>query len=234
MNQRVDDTPNPAREARREELAHARREIARRAVIAGGAELFASRGFDGTSIADISKLSGVSLTALYDAFSSKEELFLAVIEHVFNRHMLPALQKEEPDVDPGERVLIVIDDVLAAMEADRNYVMLTARGVAGIPLGMRDNGKDPFEPYIAMFVDRLRSLIADAQVAGRARGVSQHTLARALVATVAELARHLVATSPEQPITELSSEIRALFSPVLLASDVTRPMRIDSVLPVES
>jgi nucleotidyltransferase/DNA polymerase involved in DNA repair len=99
---------------------------------------------------------------------------------------------------------------------------------------MRDNGKDPFEPYIAMFVDRLRSLIADAQVAGRARGVSEQTLARALVATVAELARHVVATSPEQPITELSSEIRAIFSPLLLPSDVTRPVSIDSVAPVET
>ena len=52
----------------------------REAVTAAARENFAERGFHGTSIRDIAKGAGLSLSALYYWYSGKEELLAALIE----------------------------------------------------------------------------------------------------------------------------------------------------------
>lgn len=204
------------RGARRAELTAARRALARAAAVDAAALLFAERGFGATAMADVSRASGLSLKALYAAFESKDELFSAVIDEIFGRNLLPALVRESPELDPGERVLVLVDDLLAAMEADRDYFMLYARGSTDVPESLKESGRDPFEPYIETLHARLTSLIAAAQEAGRARGVPPPTVASAIVASVIALARDVVTGERPRPITELTDELRVLFGPLLL------------------
>ncbi|MHB8694352.1 MAG: TetR/AcrR family transcriptional regulator [Solirubrobacteraceae bacterium] len=204
------------RDARRAELTQARRSIARRAAIDAAAVLFAKRGFTATTMADVSHASGLSLKALYGVFASKDELFSAVIDELFSHHLLPALQREASDEDPGEQVLTLVGDLLGAMEADRDYFMLYARGSVDVPESLKQAGRDPFEPYIATLASRLTSLITAAQGAGRARGVGAEAFATALVATVIALSREAVLGEPGRPITDLGDDIRGLFGPLLL------------------
>ncbi len=204
-----------ARQARRAEAAQARRTIARDAAVAAGTQLFGSRGFDGTTMADVSRESGVSLTALYEVFSSKEALFLEVIDGVFRKWMLPALQRNAPDADPGERILLLVDEILEIIEADRAYTMLSIRGDSGIPASMREAGRDPYAPYYGALKTRLVELISDAQAAGRAPGIPADTLASAVIATTLSLARDEIQSSSTRPITDVSGEIRSVFTPLL-------------------
>jgi AcrR family transcriptional regulator len=199
-------------------LTEARHAIARRAAIDAATLLFAERGFTATTMADVSQGSGLSLKALYAAFESKDELFSAVIDELFSHHLLPALRREAIDEDPGEQVLTLIGDLLGAMEADRAYFMLYARGSVDVPESLKQSGRDPFEPYIATLAARLTSLIGAAQDAGRARGVSAEVFATALVATVIALSRDAVLGEPGRPIADLAVDIRALFAPLLLLS----------------
>lgn len=46
-------------------------------------QLFAERGYAGTSIADIAQQVGISKAGLYNYYSSKEELLLELLEHSF-------------------------------------------------------------------------------------------------------------------------------------------------------
>jgi AcrR family transcriptional regulator len=204
------------RDARRAELTAARRAIARRAAIDAAAVLFAKRGFSATTMADVSDASGLSFKALYGVFESKDELFSAVIDELFSHHLLPALLREASDEDPGEQVLTLLGDLLGAMEADRDYFMLYARGSVDVPESLKQAGRDPFEPYIATLASRLTSLITAVQDAGRARGVSAEAFATALVATVIALSREAVLGERGRPITDLDDDIRGLFAPLLL------------------
>jgi AcrR family transcriptional regulator len=203
------------REAHRGRLIEAKRAVARDAAVQAGVRLFAERGFGATAMADVARESGVSLKALYDAVGSKDQLFSAVIDELFSHNLLPALQREASDEDPGERVLALIADLLAAMEADRAYFMLYARGSADVPESLRLSGRDPFEPYITLLAERLRSLITAAQDAGRAGGVSAEAFATAIVATVIALAREAVIGRHRRPLTDLIEELRGLFAPLL-------------------
>jgi AcrR family transcriptional regulator len=207
------------REAHRGRLIEAKRAVARDAAVQAGGRLFAERGFDATAMADVARESGVSLKALYDAVGSKDRLFSAVIDELFSHNLLPALVREASDEDPGERVLTLVGDLLVAMEADRPYFMLYARGSTDVPETLRQSGRDPFEPYITLLEERLRSLITAAQDAGRARGVSAEAFATAIVATVIALGRAAVIGPRRRPLTDLMNDLRALFAPLLVSNE---------------
>lgn len=57
----------------------AKHEAKRRQILDAAAELFATKGFDGTTTADISKAAGMSSGNLFHYFGSKREIFFAVI-----------------------------------------------------------------------------------------------------------------------------------------------------------
>jgi AcrR family transcriptional regulator len=199
---------NDQRDARREELATARRSITRAAVVDAGAVLFAQRGYGATGMAELAREAGVSLKAMYGAFGSKDEIFSAVIDEVFSRNLLPALQKQSD----SESVLAFVGEVLAAMEADREYFLLYARGSVDVPESLKQDGRDPFEPYIEALTARLQTRI---ERAGRLRGIDPQTVATAIVATVIALAREAATGARTRPITDLEADVRALFAPVL-------------------
>jgi AcrR family transcriptional regulator len=60
--------------------ATSRREARRRAFMDAAAELFLTKGYAATSLADVVKRSGGSLSTLYAMFESKDGLFRALIE----------------------------------------------------------------------------------------------------------------------------------------------------------
>src|ERR1700722_5050153 len=52
-----------------------------------GTEVFADKGYEGASMRDLSRLSGISLAGLYYYFESKEKLLYFIQKHTFNTIM---------------------------------------------------------------------------------------------------------------------------------------------------
>lgn len=67
-------------------------------ILSHAAGLFAERGFDGTSIRDISQRTGVSLSGLYHYFKSKDELLYLIQKRSFET-LLATL---EANLDPAD------------------------------------------------------------------------------------------------------------------------------------
>ncbi len=63
-------------------MALNRKEARRNQIIARALEIFARKGFQETTIAEISKASGVSEATVYEYFNSKEELLFAIPEEI--------------------------------------------------------------------------------------------------------------------------------------------------------
>lgn len=61
----------------------------RSAVVAAAAELFVTRGYDGTSMDMIAEAADVSRQTVYNQFASKEALFRAIIDDVLDEFMAP-------------------------------------------------------------------------------------------------------------------------------------------------
>ena len=60
-------------------------------IIEAALELFVTNGFNGTRLDDVARLAGISKGTLYLYFSSKEDLFRAVVQQI----IIPEVEKAE-------------------------------------------------------------------------------------------------------------------------------------------
>lgn len=81
--------------ARKTERRNQQTEESRRRILEAAAEIAAERGYEGTSIALITKRSGFPASSLYWHFGSKDELLAEVIEHSY-REWLPRVPRWQP------------------------------------------------------------------------------------------------------------------------------------------
>jgi len=80
----------------------------RRIIIKAGIEIFARKGFDGTRIAEIAEASGLPKANVYYYFSSKEEIYTAIIAHLI-AGWDDALKYISPEREPAEAFRLYIE-----------------------------------------------------------------------------------------------------------------------------
>ena len=193
----------------------------RRRVLAASATLFAHDGFDGTTMATIAHESGLSLKALYAAFPSKEELFEAVIADRYELHVLPLLQVDRAALPVAERVFSLLDDVVAAMEFDRAFLLLYRRGSVAVPAKLRAAGRDPYMPYLDAFRSHLTRAIAACRPDVDTQTVDD--LAVSVTATLVALACSAFCSEPLRRSAQVSATLREIFGPALGVRSVPTP-----------
>lgn len=86
----------------------------RSALVAAAAEVFARLGYAHTTIADIAGAAGTSRPSFYQYFTSKDEIFEAVVAQLHER--LIEVQ-DVPDVDPGDIASVAQCSIAAYLEA---------------------------------------------------------------------------------------------------------------------
>ncbi len=120
-------------------------------ILRGAAAAFAHGGFAGTSMDDVAAAVGVTRLIVYRHFDSKEELYRAVLQQVFERHaelFVAGVQAHDPRaIGPGSHLAV-------ARELPDGYVLL-----------WRHAAREPqFADYAAELrgraVDAARSLLA--------------------------------------------------------------------------
>jgi TetR/AcrR family transcriptional regulator, cholesterol catabolism regulator len=71
-------------------------------------EVFAEKGYEGASMRDLSRLSGISLAGLYYYFESKEKLLYFIQQHTFSTIMERLRERLATSSDPEERIRIFV------------------------------------------------------------------------------------------------------------------------------
>ena len=72
------------------------------------AEVFADKGYEGSSMRDLSRLSGMSLAGLYYYFDSKEKLLYHIQKHTFTTIVDRLRERLAANSDPEERIRIFV------------------------------------------------------------------------------------------------------------------------------
>jgi AcrR family transcriptional regulator len=72
------------------------------------AEVFAEKGYEGASMRDLSRLSGMSLAGLYYYFDSKEKLLYHIQKHTFTTIIGRLRERLAASGDPVERIRIFV------------------------------------------------------------------------------------------------------------------------------
>ena len=73
-------------------------------------EIFADKGYEGASMRDLSRLSGISLAGLYYYFESKEKLLYFIQQHTFTTIIERLRERLAISRDPEERVRIFVQN----------------------------------------------------------------------------------------------------------------------------
>lgn len=105
---------------------------ARRAVVVARAvPAFARTGYWSTPVADVAEAAGISPAYVFRLFTSKLGLFVAALDHCFDR-VVAALEQgaERVEGDDGEQILSAMGDAYAELIADRDLLMLQVHALS--------------------------------------------------------------------------------------------------------
>ena len=88
-------------------------------IIETAIDLFSAKGFKGTSIRDIARAMGMSISNIYHYFGNKEGLWLAILENS-SGGILEQLRKiTELDIDPVARLKLLVETHIKRSEFHR-------------------------------------------------------------------------------------------------------------------
>jgi AcrR family transcriptional regulator len=158
--------------------------VTRRRILDEAVHLFATRGYDATTVADIQIACGLTpgSGALYKHFPSKA----AILEHAVhdNLERLAARNAETSDArlpdDPREALRVLADVVWAFMSADRELIRLMIREFAGFP----DLFERMWQGVVANVYDRGTAWITGLREEGRTDVADPEATAAVLVASL--------------------------------------------------
>ena len=146
---------------RSEEAYKQIRDERREQILDTAAVVFARKGLAGTKISDIAKEAEISQGLLYRYFTSKEELFAAVIERATLGTIRVAQEALTHSGTAWEKLQWLTEQLLQSMSQHVMYYQLFSQAFA-IPGRMQEISED-MEPLL----QAIRQLIAQGQVAGQ-------------------------------------------------------------------
>jgi AcrR family transcriptional regulator len=115
----------------------------REAILRGAAAAFAMAGYAATSMEDIAAASGITKLIVYRHFDSKESLYRAVVQRVFERHaeeLVDGLARQRPGFGPAALITV-------ARESPDGFVLLWRHAAR--------------EPQFAAYAGELREQAVD-------------------------------------------------------------------------
>jgi AcrR family transcriptional regulator len=162
-------------------------------ILAAAKVVFASKGFQPTTIADIAKEAGLAYGSVYWYFENKDELFhalMAVEEDALRRHLEGALLGSLGDVDSEAMFRAAVRATFEFFETDRATVKLLFRDSTSFG--------DRFEKHLAgiyeRFVGDIEALVSAAQDRGQIIAAPPRMVAFSVAALVGQLAYRRLST----------------------------------------
>ena len=96
-------------------------------LLAAARHLFAGRGIEHTTIADIAEHADIAIGSFYNYFSTKDELLDAVIEEALSEQLHLLHLRQAQVSDPAEKVSIAHRHLVRAVRTDSDWAWLLVR-----------------------------------------------------------------------------------------------------------
>lgn len=180
---------------------------ARARILEAAGVLFAGRGFEAVSIADIASAAQVSTGLVYYHFEDKRHLFESVMReglHVLEEVAVRTLVGTEP---PAARLESFVFEYMRLAGLQRHLIRLLVRNFSDL------QGPAPQNVLMRSMetIDRLESVIDEGIGSGQFRGVDTHLAATALFALVNTIVMARALETPVARAVEGEPEAQARF-----------------------
>jgi AcrR family transcriptional regulator len=132
---------------------------ARREQILGtAAELFATRGFHGVSVADLGAACGISGPALYRHFASKDAMLAEMLVSISEELLEVGRERVAEAADAHEALRALVDWHVDFALHNRPLIVVQDRDWSSLPDDARERVRALQRRYVELWVDQLREL----------------------------------------------------------------------------
>jgi TetR/AcrR family transcriptional regulator, cholesterol catabolism regulator len=121
-------------------------------------DLFATEGYAGTSIRDIAKAMGMSISNIYHYYGSKEGILLAIFEQSADRLYDNLRRVAELDIDPLTRFSLLMRTNLTLSGCFRNEARIYTIEREQFPPEAQERTRAVQRQILKIYVDQLRAL----------------------------------------------------------------------------
>jgi TetR/AcrR family transcriptional regulator len=94
------------------------------AILAAALKEFADRGFSGGRVDRIAEQAGVNKAMIYHHYGSKEGIYLAVLEHAYERARSAEQELHLDELPPGEAMARLVEYTFDSFARDRSFIKL--------------------------------------------------------------------------------------------------------------
>jgi len=164
-------------------------EFRRKLVLDVAEELFAERGFDGTTVADIAEAAELAKGSIYQLFQSKEEIILAIIRRKVDQISSRLNEIFERSVSPAEKIKDIIRTKLEAVWENRKFASIFFHELRGFHWCIETPLMAIYRDSISFFLRKFEEIIEEAQRLGEIRS---DIPARVLVSMIGGLSNGII------------------------------------------
>lgn len=187
-------------------------------ILAEACQLFAARGFDGTSIRDIASAVGISNAALYHYFADKDELLARIVISVIERQCAMMEERVSPHDNPSEKLRVFMQAYADFFEKNMAESIASSRSFSAL--------EDPLQRERAIYWrDRyesmLRAIIREGMETGEFREGDVALTGRAVLSCLNWMYRWYSPTGELRP-----REIVEAYAEVLIGGIAAKPGRV--------
>ena len=134
-------------------------------ILEHSARIFAEKGFDGTSIREISRATGMSLAGLYYYFRTKEELLCLIQERCLVTLLENGRKIEESGKTPREKIALFVHNHLGFFLHNMNEMKVMSREDTALTADYEKRILDLKRRYVKALVDMVEELQRHEQAA---------------------------------------------------------------------
>jgi TetR/AcrR family transcriptional regulator, cholesterol catabolism regulator len=136
-------------------------------ILRTAAAIFADKGYHDSSIRDISRATGISLSGLYYYFRSKDELLFLIQDHCFGVVLESAQQALRSETDPETRLRLFIENHLRFFVNNMKEMKVLSHEAGSLTDDFKRIVNAKKRQYTDLLVQVFRELVPTADEAGR-------------------------------------------------------------------
>ncbi len=133
----------------------------REEILGIAADLFAQKGFNGVSVAELGAACGFSGPALYRHFRSKHAMLAEMLVSISNELVEVGRQRVREAGSPAEALDSLIDWHVSFALDHKSLIVVQDRDWGSLPLEAREKVRDTQRKYVEVWVRQLRLLVPE-------------------------------------------------------------------------
>lgn len=140
-------------------------------------EVFADRGYQGATLEEIAQRGGMSKATIYIYYKNKDDLFVHVVEQLYDAVTAATVQEAEKRRPPLKKLYDIVRGKVDFFERERDFFRIYLSEKHGLEVAPKDPHKRALREMYLQGVQTLAKVLQEGMDVGVLRPMDSHRLA---------------------------------------------------------